>query len=153
MRIALIALALFAAGAAPDPSRVRLFGGRQGVQLLGQCSRAAPRANRVFLPDPAAVARAEAAVPPALIARESARARRLGIADTAALRRGWRVEATGLQRHGRRTLYLSFLPRGGGFDDATYPGPTVICDGGETLFGAEVDPRGAVLSLAFNGAV
>lgn len=135
--------AILIAAAAPMAGQVTTFVGKDAVRLLAQCSRSAPQAgDRFFRPDAAAIAALERAVA----------ARDPGVGGIGGLRRGWVLEATGIVRNGRRHVYGSFTPSRFHAAATTHDVPTVICDGGPTIFGAEIDlGTGRITHWAANG--
>jgi hypothetical protein len=135
--------AILAAASVPLAGNTTTFVGKDATRLLAQCSRSAPDAGeRFFRPDAAAIESLERAV----AARDPA------VGGIGGLRRGWVLEATGIVRNGRRHVYGSFTPSRFHVPSATQGTPTVICDGGPTIFGAEIDlATGRITHWAANG--
>lgn len=130
--------------AMPASERVSVLDGRNGSDLYRQCSRAAPAAGRtIFRPTPREIDGLERAV----ISRNRT------VRSLDALRSGWRVEVAGTVRNGRRFVYGNFLPVVEGEKVVPVRRPTIICDGGPRLFGAEMDVRtGRLTHYAGNGS-
>jgi len=101
-------------------------------QVLNQCSRSTPdKGEATWLPSEREVARIDAALPDALRAAGHAEA-----TDAIATSR---KQYVGIVRGGKQFLYANIL---GGFsvEDIDWMHvPIVICDGGPTLFGVEID--------------
>jgi hypothetical protein len=137
----LAAIALLTSVPAAVPNRVVFIPTLNAPQLLKQCSRPTPPAGTSwFTPTPAQVDALERAV----VARNP----RFGPLPT--LRRMWRVEIVGIVRGGRRFVYGGFAPSN---QPPTPAGvPTIICDGGDLFFGAEIDAsNGRLTHFASNG--
>lgn len=153
----LIVVALASMPATPimaaAPQRVTVFTGSAAPEMLRQCSRGAPKAGTGwFRPSVAEISRLDRATVVEL-AKPGAPRDRAKIDGLASLRRGYAVEVVGIVRDGRRYVYGSYLPmmfQEGVKEAATHP--TIVCDGGPTLFGVEIDARtGRVTHVAFNG--
>ena len=140
MGIIPILLALIMATTA---DRVTTFDGWEGMQLLKQCSRPAPAAGGImFRPRESDVDRLERAVAIKVAS----------VHGVDGLRSGWRVEVTGMVRNGRRYVYGSFMPMMEGEKILPTSRPTIICDGGARMFGAEIDAgSGRLTHYARNG--
>jgi hypothetical protein len=116
-------------------------------QLLNQCSRSAPdKGEATWLPSEREIARIEAVLPGAL--------RAAGHAEAADAIATTRKQYVGIARGGKRFLYANIL---GGISvegiDWTRT-PIVICDGGPTLFGVEIDIETMQIThFATNGSV
>ena len=137
----LLAIALASSTPAPAPNRVVLVPAHNAPGLLKQCSRPTPPAGSSwFAPTATQVDALERAV----VARNP----RFG--PLPALRRMWRVEVIGIVRGGRRFVYGGFAPTS---QPPTPAGvPTVVCDGGDLFFGAEIDAsNGRLTHFARNG--
>lgn len=70
-----------------------------------------------------------------------------------AIRRNYAVEVIGMVHLGRRFVYGSYYPLAmqDGIKEAP-AGPTIVCDGGPTFFGVEIDAAtGRTTHIAFNG--
>lgn len=124
--------------------------GKYAEMLVGQqCSRSAPKpGNSWFRPSRDEVSRLDRATTVRM-----ARDRAVRIADEAALKRDYAVELTGIVRDGRRYVYGSYMPIT--FQDGVKHAskePTMVCDGGPSLFGVEIDAEtGRITHFDRNG--
>lgn len=135
---------------AKQPSRVAVLTGKMAQQVLHQCSRSTPSAGvPLFTPKRSHVEALDRAV-------ASSRDRRLpkDARTVADLRRSYAIEVVGISRSGRRFVYGNYYPLvlQEGMKEAPTT-PTIVCDGGASFFGAEIDAAtGHLTHLAFNGA-
>jgi hypothetical protein len=121
-----------------NPSWGVIFPAAQAPTLARQCSRAAPRAEGVWLPTPADIARLEPGLARVL-------------ADAKVQPGAYYRQYGGLVVGGRHIVYVN------GARNAVTPAdwrtsPISICDGGALAFGVEYDPAsGAFANFAFDG--
>lgn len=139
--VQLLAAFLLASVPSVTPNRVVIIPALNAPKLLKQCSRPSPSAGSSwFAPTPEQVEALERAV----VARNP----RFG--PLSSLRRMWRVEAVGIVRGGRHFVYGNFAPA----SQPPVPAgvPTIVCDGGDLFFGAEIDATtGRLTHFASNG--
>lgn len=144
------AITVFAAPAAAErPMRTTVLTGKDRAAVLKQCSRATPAAGSGwFAPTPAQIA----ALDRAAAVRFDGRGRVPRAKDARDLARRFAVEVVGIVRGGRRYVYGNYyrLDMQEGQKDAYVP--TVVCDGGPSFFGVEIDTvTGEVTHYATNG--
>lgn len=139
--IHLLAAVLLTSVPVGTPSRIVVIPSPNGPKLLKQCSRPSPSAGSSwFDPTPAQIDALEHAV----VAGNP----RFG--PLPLLRRMWRVETIGIVRSGRRFVYGNFAPASQPPVQAAVP--TIVCDGGDLFFGAEIDAAtGRLTHFASNG--
>lgn len=126
--IPLLAALLVTSVPAGTLNRVVVIPELNAPRLLKQCSRPSPSpGSSWFTPTAAQVDALERAV----VTRNP----RFG--PLPSLRRMWRVEVVGMVRGGRRFVYGNFAPA----SQPSVPAgvPTIVCDGGDLFFGAEID--------------
>jgi hypothetical protein len=134
-----------------DSATVTILDTLHGREVVSQCSRPSPGpVTSYWVPTPAQVAEADAAVLRALAAVEIEGAR----ADTGVRR--YHRQYAGLVRGGDRLLYVNGIAREAiAAQEDTAAWRTVgqvACDGGAAFFGAEYDPATRrVSALHFNG--
>ena len=157
--LAALVLACATAGCATVPiarETVVLIEPAQGADLLRQCSRSGPLAGHSFFaPRPREITAVETASARAL---EAARHRYRDRPADALAAFAWPSDPSlynrqyvGYVADGRRKIYGNFVPRTFGPSSAR---PTVICDGGPSLFGVEYDLLAdRVDRIAFNAGL
>jgi hypothetical protein len=117
-------------------------------EMLRQCSRKAPSpGERAWQPTAADIIALEAALPVELLRRSEA-----GHPDWRTFPNAWLRQYVGIVRQGRRYVYGSFLPAGHSRYRQRHE-PSLVCDGGPVIFGAEYDVEGRRFThVAFNRA-
>lgn len=142
----MILLAIALAAAAPTDGEYVLFDRSKTAAMLRQCSRDAPAPGEAgWTPLAGDIIALEAALPTMLAAQI---ARRPAFASAP---HGWLRQYVGIVRDGRRTIYGNFVPKGAGAGRWRTE-PIIVCDGGESFFGAEYDVVAKRFTqVAFNG--
>jgi hypothetical protein len=135
--------------AAELPMRTTVLSGKDRAAVLRQCSRSTPDAGSGwFKPSAAQIA----ALDRAAAARYDGRGRVLRVRGAGDLARRFAVEVVGIVRGGRAYVYGNYyrLDMQEGQKEAYVP--TVVCDGGPSFFGVEIDAAtGKVTHYATNG--
>jgi len=145
----LIGMAMATTAHAAVPRRVTILTGTAAAEALQQCSRPSPlKGTGRFKPTAAQIAMLDRA---ATIAPR--RGRGTGLRTVAQVRRKYAVEVVGIVRGRERTVYGNYYPLSLQEGQKTAsPHATVVCDGGRTFFGIEIDATtGRTLSMEFNG--
>lgn len=146
-----LALALSVPGLCLSAENVELYGGRDGAELVRQCSRPAPApAARYWKPDAAIVARVEQAV--ADYMKTDRYRQRVSTESTRPALDQFVRQYTAYESDGRTMVYVNLLPwkfveRGPGK-------PVVVCDGGPQFWGVEFDVElDRIVGVEFNGII
>jgi hypothetical protein len=154
-------------GNASLPADAFVLSGQDAKSLLSQCSRAVPaKADSLFEPDAADIARMEAGLGQAVVHRDTippgtdGRAVPMpGNMDMTKAPQGWARQYVGVVRGGHEFIYGNYFPASELRNMRTYSNmdparqALVVCDGGPTFFGAEFDiESGRFTHLAFNGS-
>lgn len=129
------------------PQRVTMLEGAAATQVLSQCSRRSPvRGSGLFGPTSAEAEMVDRAV-------AGAKSPPPSVHDVPDLRRLYAVELVGIVRGGTRVLYANYYPLAMQEGVKTMPArATVVCDGGPSFFGAEVDAKtGRLIDIDHNG--
>lgn len=142
-------IAMTGPASAAKPQRATVLTGKAMSEVLKQCSRAAPlKGEGWFKPTTAQIATLDRLAATKLTGRTGVPKIRTG----AELTRRYAVEVVGIVRGGRRFVYGNYYPLSmqEGMKDA--PVPMVVCDGGASFFGIEMDAtRGVVTQFDTNG--
>lgn len=139
-------LAFGSSYAAGDEPRYSIMPGSAASKLLAQCSRAAPAMGEATWPPTAGDVAKMESVLPQIVSRFQAGDRR-PISD-------WYGQYVGIVRDGKRFLYGNFFVASAQlrqiFGDLSAH-PVVLCDGGPTNFGLEMNEVGYLTAENFNG--
>jgi hypothetical protein len=130
------------------PRRVTMLEGSAATEALSQCSRRSPtRGSDLFTPSGEQADMVDRAV-------AASKSPPPGVRDLSDLRRLYAVELVGIVRGDARAIYANYYPLAMQEGVKTMPArATVVCDGGPSFFGAEVDAAtGRLIDLSFNGS-
>lgn len=142
-------MAMTASASAARPQRAVTLTGKAMTEVLKQCSRVAPiKGEAWFKPTAAQIATLDRLA----AAKLNGHGGITKVGGAAELKRRYAVEVVGIVRGGRRFVYGNYYPLSmqEGMKDA--PVPMVVCDGGASFFGIEMDAaRGVVTQFDTNG--